>query len=433
MISTEKKLREMNAISTKRGTKSNEPLRRPSQPFGREGEPVLYAIMSAADINEEAARDIQQILENKYSDYNYDELGEETEFASDSYYEEKGVDDESGQEEWHNFEYTLKSETRFFSRTAMDYLMSVFDKIDMMRTREDHSIVIDAGPGTPFEAFYRARVFQTDKQLKDALIRPDQHLGPPPSVCAKAGRMNAHGIAVFYGSNNPEVAIAEVRPPVGSWVGVARFELVRGLKLLDLTAMRAVVTYGSIFDPTFSDRLGRAMFLRNLSLRISKPVMPEDELFDYIATQAVADFLATESSVHLDGILFPAAQTSGASHNVVLFNKAARVEKIDLPVGTEVRASLGTFYEDGWEDEFTVIEEIPPRKAKDEEVTEDINFGYQMRGQDEGLEASLDNSFPSTLRIDMDSVTVHKIQAVQFSTNKRKVSRHRWEKKEVLF
>lgn len=39
--------------------------------------------------------------------------------------------------------------------------------------------------------------------------------------------MNARGVSVFYGANDPTAAIAEVRPPVGSQVAVAQFEIIR--------------------------------------------------------------------------------------------------------------------------------------------------------------------------------------------------------------
>ena len=40
------------------------------------------------------------------------------------------------------------------------------------------------------------------------------------------------------------------------------------------------------------------------------PVMPNDEPFGYLATQAIADFLATEANPPLDGILYPSVQGS---------------------------------------------------------------------------------------------------------------------------
>jgi hypothetical protein len=80
----------------------------------RKGEPVLYAIMNAAEIPEAAAHDIQKILEDRHADIESARMGEETEFASDSHYEEKGVDVSYWQEEWQNFERSLTTEARFF-------------------------------------------------------------------------------------------------------------------------------------------------------------------------------------------------------------------------------------------------------------------------------------------------------------------------------
>jgi hypothetical protein len=38
--------------------------------------------------------------------------------------------------------------------------------------------------------------------------RPDEEIGPPPPSLAVAGRMNAAGIAVFYGATDPSVALS---------------------------------------------------------------------------------------------------------------------------------------------------------------------------------------------------------------------------------
>jgi hypothetical protein len=229
------------------------------------------------------------------------------------------------------FESSLKTKARFFSRTAATYLASIFDGIDSLHTCDGRPLVVDAGPETDFHALYRARAFQTDEKLKDALSKPDQKLGSPPALLAAAGRMNAHGISVFYGANDPKAAIAEVRPPVGSRVAVAQFHIIRKLRLLDLTALNDVRVVGSIFDVGLAPRLERAQFLRSLSKRITRPVMPDDEPFDYLATQAIADFLATEPSVPVDGIMFPSVQVAGHVLNVVLFHKSARDVRHDLP------------------------------------------------------------------------------------------------------
>lgn len=396
----------------------------------RDGEPVLYAIMNAADMPEEAAEDIQQILEDQYFDFDTAAAGEETEFSSDSYYEVKGPDDRHWQVSWRLFERALKTEARFFNSAAVSHLMSVFEGIGLMKTQDGRPIVVNAGPSTSLTEIYRARAFQADEKLKEALARPDRHLGSPPSMYAKAGRMNAHGISVFYGANNPKVALAEVRPPVGSQVMVARFEIIRPIRLLDLTALIEISVSGSIFDPTLADRLARAMFLRSLNGRISKPVMPDDEPFEYIVTQSLADFLATESTIHIDGIIFSSVQTGGMPHNVLLFHNAAKVEKMELPEGTNVSARLGQMNEDGWEVEYNVFEEVPPKRKKTDEKKDTLSVELPAEYDEDWEGLNLDTR-PSSLKIDLESVTVHKVEAVDFITEEHKVYRHRWEKQEL--
>jgi hypothetical protein len=376
----------------------------------REGEPVVIAIMDAAKIPETAAHDIQEILEDRNADFESAKMGEETEFASESYYEEKGVNGSFWQQEWHNFEQSVKVEARFFSQTATSHLAAIFDGIEEMRTWDDKPLVVDAGPNTQLSALYRARVFQSDPKLKEALIRPDRHLGSPPPLQAAAGRMNARGISVFYGANSAEVALAEVRPPVGSQVAIARFEVVKPIRLLDLTAFDTLQMPGSIFDPAHVDRLERAAFLRNLSKRITRPVMPDDEPLEYIATQAVADFLATAFNIKIDGIIFPSAQVAGEVLNIVLFHKAACVENVEIPEDITIGVSLGRRTEDGWERDYTVTEQVV-KKADDSPRPPVKDWPCETR--------------PPTLRIDIESIEVHVVESVKFKTTRHLVQHRR--------
>jgi hypothetical protein len=398
----------------------------------RHGEPVVSAIANAADIPEDAAEDIQIILDYKYTDIDAARMGEETEFDEDSYYEEKRTTDHVWQEEWREFERSLKTEARFFSRTAAAHLGSIFNAIDQIATADGRPLVLAAGPQTTVSELFRARVFQSDERLIEAIRRPDVHLGPPPAALAIAGRLNARGISVFYGADHPGVAIAETRPPVGSQVAVARFEIVRPLRLLDLTALRAVKEVGSIFDTGWCARLERAAFLCSLGERLSKPVMPDDEAFEYLPTQAIADFLATENTPVLDGIVFPSVQATVTGLNVVLFHKAARVETLEIPEKTEIRASTGRMGDEGWEVDYSVIEEIPrteqPTKTEtDDQVFDPLAFA---RGAWRDHDADLREA---TLRIDPHSVKVHVVRGVAFQCETHEVRRHRWEQRAVKF
>ncbi|HEY6094543.1 MAG TPA: RES domain-containing protein [Gallionellaceae bacterium] len=397
----------------------------------RDGEPVIYAIEDAANIPEQAAQDIQSILEDRFSDYDAHKMGEETEFSADSYYQRKEITDHIWQQEWINFEASLKAEARFFNQTALTHLTSVFNEIDKIATADGRPLIIDAGPNTKLPEIYRARIFQSEEKLKEVLCRPDKHLGPPPPTLARAGRMNAYGISVFYGASNHDVAIAEVRPPVGSQVVVARFDIIRSLRLLDLTALESVIEDGSIFDPRWATRLERATFLRSLCQRITRPIMPDDEVLEYLPTQAIADFLATENKPTLDGIYFPSAQTAGSALNIALFQKSARVESIPIPDETEINASLGWHTEDGWETDYSVTE-LTPGKNISNEVDEDTHRSNYAQLLGRYCDSHDSDARDITLRIDVNSIKVHTVHSVKFQYDSHDVSRHRVEKSRML-
>ena len=392
----------------------------------RDGEPVIWAIVNAAVISEKAATDVQEILSDEYSSAPSDYTGEEEPYDSDSHYEERKVDDDTWQDEWRGFERSLKTESRYFSQTGLAHLKSVFAGLDALKTSTGQALIVDAGPGTPFEAFYRARYFESGPKLEEAMMRPDRNIGPPPTELAAAGRMNARGISVFYGSGNAETARAEIRPPVGSQVIVAKFKVTRPLKVLDLRSFQHVHESGSIFDETTARRMGRAVFLRSLVFKMTMPVMPSDEATSYLPTQAIADFLASSVEPALDGILFPSVQVGGNGLNVVLFHKASRVEAISLPKDTELWGSRGHSSEDGFEVNYTVYEEVPKRDEAEERKSADPwdTINSVLPEHDYG-----GDSREVTLAVDLDSVEVHEIRSVSFVADIEPVKRHRMEKR----
>jgi hypothetical protein len=300
-----------------------------------------------------------------------------------------------------------------------------------MKTYNGRPVIVSAGPGTKMPELYRARVFQSGDRLEEALAYPDRHLGPPPPAAAIAGRMNARGISVFYGATDPMVALAEVRPPVGSSVVVARFEVFRPLKLLDLIAMRDVAAHGSVFDAGFKRRREHSVFLGNLSDRIVRPVMPDDEPFEYLATQAIADFLATENAPALDGIIYPSVQAaSNEARNVVLFHKAAIVEPMDLPENLEISVSSGHWSAEGWEADYSVLEE--DRTGKEPRDHRSGLRGYYRGGRFGRADSERVIGWPA-VRVDLQKINVHIVARVQFKTEDFKVSRSRHDRSEIPF
>jgi hypothetical protein len=392
--------------------------------FEPSGELTVYAIMNAAEVSESIAEDIQKVLEERYSDFESAQLGETTEYDSELHYEERTPDGREWQQTWHSFERSLKTEARFFSAKALETLNSVFDGIDAMATRHGGSLIVVGGPGTPFEYLYRARAFQSQGKLRAALLRPDKELGPPPSAFAASGRMNARGISVFYGATDPETAVAEVRPPVGSEVALARFQVVRPLRLLDLTALGGVIAKGSYFDPEYAAALDRMTFLRSLSRRMARPVMPDDQDADYLPTQAIADFLATDTVTPLDGIIFPSVQVAGGKQNIVLFHKASLVEKLVIPPGAETDVDTYSEDDDGPYREYQVVWRLEPVGETEEAKAGKRNDPLEgFLGVPSAAEDDVDfgSGRDVTLRITPKDLEVRIVNAVVFETEDHKV------------
>lgn len=399
--------------------------------FNRHGDPVADAIAMAAGLDAEPAQVIADLLADRHDHYAPGDPDEEQDFGRSSYYERRRtIADDHFHADWERFERSLKSEVRFFSRFAQELLAGVFDEIEAIRTRKGASVVTPAGPGSKLTSLYRARVFQTQEQLEVALKRPDLEIGPPSSKLARSGRMNARGVPVFYGATEDRIALAEVRPPVGSDVVIARFDIVRPLRLLDVEALGAVFVDGSVFDPTLASRAGHALFLQTLSERITRAVMPDAEDFEYLVTQAMADYLADHPTLNLDGILFPSAQRRVGGANVVLFHKAARAKLFDLPQGTEIDAFLSSpswAQEDG-EDEtptkWKVTETTPAPGPAVASISEQSASSVLPSLAEVWFEADADPRAVS-LKVDPSSLIVHKVTGVRFTTRQVEVERSR--------
>lgn len=386
----------------------------------RDGQPVAEAFQEAALIDDVVANDVHTILDDKYGCHDPSDSFDETEFFSDSHYELKSQSDATWQEAWLSFERSIQHTARFFSRDASEYLSRVFNGIDTLVCRSDYPAITDAGPQTATSYLYRARVFQSEKHLLDALEHPEKELGPPPPDRATAGRMNAQGISIFYGATSETAAISEVRPPVGSRIAVAKFHIVRPLRLLDLTALEHVYAEGSIFDAAFKDKLERVAFLRSLGKRISRAVMPDDQTFDYLVTQVVADYLAAGNCPALDGIIFESAQVK-EGRNIVLFYKASKVACSPFPTGSEIHVSPGYTTEDGFEYDYTVQANLPHASLMGPAPSIEGAANFQS------LEAAFlhyQDPRTVTLRLDPESIMVHHVNSVQFECLSHKVNHY---------
>ena len=372
----------------------------------REGIPVIEAIAETAEIDNSPSEDIQKVLEASNSNPKNEEIGRENPFCEYAHYEYFGASHYKFKRQWEFFQKRLKTETRFFNSELESFLDLIFEGITEYTTRDTRPIIISAGPDCNIDHIYRARVFYTDNELLEALIRPDKELGPPPSSVANAGRMNAQGISVFYGATNAEVARTEIRPPVGSRVAVVRFEIIRAINLLDLEALQYIYEIGSLFDSSHMKRFEKAGFLRELSKQIVKPVIMTDKASDYLITQSIADYIANRSKFNIDGIIYQPSQCKDKGRNIVLFHKSSKVEALNIP--KDMTAKINKW---GKPKYYVSVGRISRK-----EITKKQNYS------DRYYSDIYTQIRQPTLRVNSSTLSVHHIQSVNIETEEHSVS-----------
>jgi len=211
---------------------------------------------------------------------------------------------------WLRFERRLKHEVRFFDEEGKRLLDELFADLPSLAGGK---AIVTIEPGGEFSTFHRARIAEDEAEAEAFIRDPARHIGPPPPHLAQAGRMNPAGIPAFYGAFSEEVAIAEVRPPVGAVVGVGKFSLLRPIRLLDVSFLPFAYHEESIFSPAYDRLRNKVGFLEQLHRRISRPVLPSDEALAYLPTQAVAAYVA--NVMGLDGMIYGSTQV-GAEGDV---------------------------------------------------------------------------------------------------------------------
>lgn len=378
-------------------------------PEGNDLAGVLERIVGSP---QEVVNDLVELLSEIWFDYS----SHEDRYGDDPWFVEKTKSSEPLSNAWNKMERSLKHEARYLNPEAARMLENMFGAVHDDRTREGKVVVVEFGAGREIDTLYRARVFQTLKAMETALSYPEHHIGPPPSGVGAAGRMNAKGVSVFYGATKKDIAISEVRPPVGCHVVVGAFKLIRTLRLLDLQQLGSIMLKptSSPFNPATASEASRCAFMETLTQKMVMPVMPELEEQDYLITQAIADFLSTHPKLLLDGIIFPSAQnttthkdTSG--RNVVLFNKASMVLNAEAHLGGVTGVKLLEYDEDS--PEGRLEPEIWTKEFPQEESCDTSMWGEPDQGE-------------PALDLDLNSIEIYEIEGVEYRKFGHSVKRH---------
>lgn len=217
---------------------------------------------------------------------------------------------------WEHFCDFIKYEHRYFFLAAghndeeivspselLGVIGSTVENCDLIKTITKGSLV------------YRARHFKTGRGLKTPY-----DLGPPPKERAThSNRMSPAGIVMFYASNDPKTAVAEIEgdPILGICVGT--FRVTRDIQVLDLTRLPCKPSF---FENHYGyDRYAVSFLHAFVSSLAAKVPKGDREHVDYVPTQVVTEWFRTtfrHSGSPIDGIYYPSAQQPGGK-SVVLF------------------------------------------------------------------------------------------------------------------
>ncbi|EEQ1540994.1 RES family NAD+ phosphorylase [Escherichia coli] len=369
---------------------------------GDSAQDVIYGELG---VEWDVAEDIYEFLCDEYNPHNdYDYIRYNDGFVY------RHINHYSGElaHTWSKATDSLMKETRYFNREVNDFLDSLFSDIDKLKNRDSNSPIKTL---TDEVHLFRARVFEDQEEVKQALEHPEKNFGPPPTTLARSGRMNAQGISVFYGATSVNLAIAEVRPPVGSIVVTACFVPLRELKVLDISALDSIsFGSGSKFDPQTRKTSERAIFFSTLSRKLTLPTFGKRQDSDYLITQVVADYLGDRNKFKLDGVSFKSTQVDAngedaeTGYNVVLFNKSSGVRH----AADKSRRYNVEMYEHIEDDQYAFVPEI---QLIVEEQIKPRHMGSFSSSHDKN----------DALLLKTNSMTYHKITGVKYQTSETEI------------
>lgn len=365
--------------------------------FGSTAEKTIYEELGT---DEQASSDIFSFLCDKHNEYDHEVYSEFYVYVKDAY--EITEFDFT----WKKIKTSLETESRYFNNNLRIFLDEVFSGVEQAFNSSGATIKT-LGPG---DVFFRARAFNDYDEIKAELEHPERNFGPPPSAKARAGRMNAPGVPVFYGATSKETAIAEVRPAVGSTVVVCQFRPVHPMRILDLSALEdIVIKEGSLFDPETRKQIEITSFLKTLSRKLTIPVSAARSDSEYLITQAVSEYLSILAPLELDGIMFHSTQSEhptekrDGKYNVFLFRKSSRVRN-GAANGVKYKVSLYENAEDDFYEPRASI--VPMDVSKLNKIPESALYRLFKKAD---------------LQMDTSSIEVHTVKSVLYVTDAQPV------------
>lgn len=236
-------------------------------------------------------------------------------FDGDNRFSEKYMYSETSDPEglvrWRQLKTELMTRNRYFLETQFqNHLSRLEDWLTPL------CMTFESQPN----CWYRARI-------EDNRVFSASEMGTPPPNKTGAGRANPVGIPYLYLGSNEDVVINEVRPHIGDGISIAKFNLAKSVKLIDLRDPKSSLSPFSERSPEKVVNLrDDILLLQELNEELSKPVLQKEAATEYIPSQYFCEFLKFSG---YDGIVYDSSFGEGV--NVAVFkNDNAQVDSTGI-------------------------------------------------------------------------------------------------------
>lgn len=216
-----------------------------------------------------------------------------------------------------------------------DELEFATDPLDWFAEDVDRSSVT-LPAGSPI---FRVRLGYRERDYRFVAI-PVAEMGAPPAADTRPQRANAVGTSYFYGAQEEQTAVSEVRPHRGALVTIGSGDTLREVRLIDLAAGMHIPSPFACGRDYFRGLLESCELFNHLNEQFARPLRHTDDVHEYLPTQFFATWARDH---HYDGLRYGSAMTRGG-HNIVLFDPGTvAVRTVRLVQTDEVRVEYSNY------------------------------------------------------------------------------------------
>jgi len=249
---------------------------------------------------------------------------------------------------WERFCDFIKNERRYFflqeTKSHSDGYLTPSELLQFVSdAAKEHSLVKALPEGS---LIHRARQCEHGEDL----VSPYDFGPPPVEFAISSNRMSPAGIVMFYGSEDPETARAEIddQPQLG--ISIGTFRTTRPTTVLDLTALPRPIRFFEVqSDSSTVDRYALSFlhsFVKSLAAKVDR--QSKREHIDYVPTQVVTEYFRTVFRKHddsrIDGVRYYSSQRKLGKSLVLFADRDALILK-----PSEIERLVGSGKYQEWE------------------------------------------------------------------------------------